>query len=256
MAIAPVTPEQMGLAGAQQLAQVQRTRLGPGASFVAENLINAASLAAKLSPATEGLAKSLRAALPAKVRKKLSPANGTELDAGVPAALVRGLNKLAQGPSLYEAVRFPENILARETRELREQKPKGKLLAQFNRLLLRDAYPQEISTAPTTETDGLATSREAAQWDAESFLGANREYWGIENGTHQRLDCSALEDRLRIRDPNAVAVLGLFHRMSITLFMAWTKTQRNPRDRTYPTWQSVHSANRWIMIQQVMKAPA
>jgi len=43
-----VTPEQLGLAGAQQLAQVQRTRNCPGSAFVAENLSNPAALAAKI----------------------------------------------------------------------------------------------------------------------------------------------------------------------------------------------------------------
>ena len=51
----------------------------------------------------------------------------------------------------------------------------------------------------------------------EDFLRTNRDYWGIENGAHQRLDCSAMEDRLRVRDQNAATVLGLFHRMSLTL---------------------------------------
>ena len=44
-----VTPEQLGLAGAQQLAQVQRTRSCPGSAFVAENLSHPAALAAKLA---------------------------------------------------------------------------------------------------------------------------------------------------------------------------------------------------------------
>jgi hypothetical protein len=75
------------------------------------------------------------------------------------------------------------------------------------------------------------------------------------NGTHQRLDCSALEDRLRIHDSNAVEILGFLHRVSISLFVAWADKQPNPRDRTYPTWQADHRANRWIMIHQVTKAP-
>ena len=64
-----------------------------------------------------------------------------------------------------------------------------------------------------------------------------------------------MEDRLRIREPNAVAVLGLLHRMSLSLFQAWTKTQSNQRDRTYPTWQDRQAANRWIMIRQVTEPP-
>jgi hypothetical protein len=247
----------MGLAGAQQLAQVQRTRSCPGSAFVAENLSNAAALAATVASPADDLSKSLRAALPPKARKQLSTPTAAELDNGVPAALVRGLNKLAKGPSLYDPVRFPEHVLSDPTKEFRDQNPnpKGGKLARFNRLLLRDAYPQAIDTEPKPEIDWLATSREPGKMGAEAFLGNNRQYWGIENGTHQRLDCSALEDRLRIHDHNAIEVLGLFHRMSISLFVAWAGRQRNPRDRTYPTWQSDHQANRWIMIHQVTRTP-
>ena len=256
IAVRSVTPEQIGLAGTQQLAQVQRTRTCTGSSFVADNLLQAASLAAKLASPADGLSKSLRAALLPKIRHTLSSQNGAELEPGTVAALVRGLNKLAKGSSLYDPVRFPENILSPETRAFRDENPhpQGKKLAKFNRLLLRDAYPQEISTAPTTEINWLATSREPEKMSAEDWLRANRQYWGIENGAHQRLDCSALEDRLRVRHPNAVGVLGLLHRMSLSLFKAWTKTQSNQRDRTYPTWQNRQADNRWIMIRQVTEA--
>jgi hypothetical protein len=252
-----VTPEQMGLAGAQQLAQVQRTRRCPGSAFVAQNLSDAAALAAKLASPADELAKSLRAALPAKLRQQLSPPQGAQLDKEVTTALVRALNKVAKGPGLYDPVRFPDSVLSDQTKAFRDQnpRPKGSKLARFNRLLLRDAYPKEIDTEPKSEIDWLATSREPGQMGAEAFLGHNRQYWGIENGTHQRLDCSALEDRLRIHDSNAVEILGFFHRVSISLFVAWADRQPNPRDRTYPTWQADHQANRWIMIHQLTRAP-
>ena len=182
---------------------------------------------------------------------------GAQLDKAVPAALVRALNKVAKGPGLYTPVRFPDSILSDQTKEFRDQNPtpKGSKLARFNRLLLRDAYPKEIDTEPKPEIDWLATSRAPGQMGAEAFLAKNRQYWGIENGTHQRLDCSALEDRLRLHEPNAVEILGFFHRVSISLFVAWADKQPKPRDRTYPTWQADHQANRWIMVHQVTKAP-
>jgi hypothetical protein len=252
-----VTPEQMGLAGARQLAQVQRTRSCPGSAFVAEDLSNPAALAVKLASPADELAKSLRAALPTKVRARLCPQNGAELDKDVPAALVRALNKVAKGPGLYNPTRFPDFVLSDQTKEFIDQNPspKGSKLARLNRLLLRDAYPKAIDTEPKPEIDWLATSRELNQMGPEAFLGNNRQYWGIENGTHQRLDCSALEDRLRIHDPNALEILGYLHRVSISLFVAWANQQRSARDRTYPTWQADHQANRWTMIHQVTKAP-
>lgn len=247
----------MALAGAQQLAQVQRTRSCPGSDFVVDNLSDPTALAAKLDSPSDDLSKSLRAALPTKIRQQLSAAEGTDLDKSVPAALVRALNKVAKGPCLYDPIRFPDQILSEQTKEFRDQNPtpKGSKLARLNRLLLSDAYPEQIDTEPKLEMDWLATSRMPAQMGAEAFLGNNRQYWGIENGTHQRLDCSALEDRLRIHDSNAVEILGFFHRVSISLFVAWADKQPNARDRTYPTWQADHQANRWLMINQVTRSP-
>jgi hypothetical protein len=252
-----VTPEQMGLAGAQQLAQVQRTRSCPSSAFVAENLSQPTALAAQLASPADELAQSLRAALPAKLRQQLSTPQGAELDKGVPAALIRALNKVAQGPALYNPVRFPDSVLSDQTKAFRDQNPspKGNKLARFNRLLLRDAYPKEIDTEPKPEIDWLATSRQPGQMGPEAFLANNRQYWGIENETHQRLDCSAWEDRLRIHDHNAVEILGFFHRVSLSLFAAWADKQPNARDRTYPTWQADHQAHRWMMIHQLTRAP-
>jgi len=258
IATRPITPEQLGLAGAKQVAQVQRTRARPGSPFVAENLRNAAALTAKLATPGDALTEALRAALPPKTRQRLAVEPTGPDEGALTAGLVRGLNKLAKGPLLYDPVRFPESTLSPSTRAFRDEHPqlKGKALATFNRLLLHDAFPEELSAQPTTEVNWLATSRNPAQLGAEEFLAANREYWGIENGTHQRLDCSAFEDRLRVRAPNAVAILGYLHRVSISLFLVWSKTQRNSRDRTYPTWQARHAGNRWNMLRQVTQPPA
>ena len=245
----------MGLAGAAQLAKMERTRFFTGPSFVADHILHPGSLVAKLSAPQDELSQALRSALSAKARKMLFTEDATEVGPGASLALAAALNKLAKGPCLYDPVRFPDPVLSPETLALKDQKLTGKKLAQFNRLLLGDAYREEISTAPKTETLWLATSREAEKLGAEAFLGHNRQYWDIENGLHQRLDCSALEDRLRVRDPNAATILGLFHRMSITLFMAWAKTQPNQRDRTYPTWQSRHDGNRWWILRQVTQPP-
>lgn len=246
----------MGLAGAEQLAKLERTRHFTGPAFVADHFLKPAALGAKLSAPQDPLAQALQASLPAKVRKKLFPADATELAPEILQALARAFNQLAQGPSLYESKRFPDSILSPETLALKGQKLTGKKSAQFNRLLLCDAFPEEISTEPKTETVWLATSRALAQLGPEEFLATHRQYWGIENGDHQRLDCSALEDRLRVRNPNAATVLGLFHRFSITLFVAWAKKQPNQRDRTYPTWQSLHDGNRWRIIRQVVDPPS
>ena len=57
--------------------------------------------------------------------------------------------------------------------------------------------------AQEIETEYLITSRCAAQMNAQQMLGADRSYWGIENGLHLRLDVIAGEDRSRVRNRTA-----------------------------------------------------
>ena len=67
----------------------------------------------------------------------------------------------------------------------------------------------------------LLTSRELERLSAPQWLAAQRAYWGIEAGLHQRLDVSAAEDRSRVRHRNAAWVLAMFRRISVSLFMHW-----------------------------------
>jgi hypothetical protein len=60
------------------------------------------------------------------------------------------------------------------------------------------------------ETEYLVTSRSAARLPLEAFLNMDRDYWGVESGLHQRLDCSAFEDRMRVHHKGVVHILGLF----------------------------------------------
>lgn len=65
---------------------------------------------------------------------------------------------------------------------------------------------------------------------AQHLLVHNRLYWGIEDGLHQRLDCSRLdEDRSRVRTPDNLLNLAMFRRMAVTLAIAWCQRQTNPR---------------------------
>lgn len=54
-----------------------------------------------------------------------------------------------------------------------------------------------------------------------ALLAWQRDYWGVEAGLHQRLDISADEDRSRVRQRNAVWVLGMFRRIVVSPFMHW-----------------------------------
>lgn len=88
------------------------------------------------------------------------------------------------------------------------------------------------------ETVWLLTSRKAPDLNAAHWLAANREYWTIENGLHQRLDASTNEDLCRVRNRNAVWVLGMFRRLAVSLFIEWRS--RHPK-RVHTTMTDFHS---------------
>jgi predicted transposase YbfD/YdcC len=86
----------------------------------------------------------------------------------------------------------------------------------------------------TSETKGervySITSRDPQNLDAAHWLSALRTYWGIESGLHQRLDASANEDLSRVRNVNAIWVLGMFRRLTVSLYAQWrSKSEKRMR---------------------------
>jgi hypothetical protein len=68
---------------------------------------------------------------------------------------------------------------------------------------------------------------------ADILLKYKRKYWDIENGAHQRLDCSRLqEDKSRVRNRNSATNLGLFRRAVLSLGRHWIDLQNNSRKAT------------------------
>ncbi len=114
---------------------------------------------------------------------------------------------------------------------------------------------QNGPTAPP-EVEYLVTSRPAVELTAEAFLQFKRNYWGVESGWHQRLDCSGAEDLLRVHHKGVIHILGLFARVGVALFMRWATQQPLLRARTFPHWREWHAGHRWQIIRQVTEAPA
>lgn len=92
-----------------------------------------------------------------------------------------------------------------------------------------------------TKLAALITSAEPSRLDAINWLGLNRDHWGIESGLHQRLDISHNDDRCRVRNDNAILVLGMMLRLSNSLFMQWRGYQRRPDHVTTTDFQSALS---------------
>lgn len=85
--------------------------------------------------------------------------------------------------------------------------------------------------SPDDLTVYLLTSR--ADLSAEEMLSFKRAYWDIENGAHQRLDCSRLqEDKSRVRLRSNAHNLGLFRRTVLSLARHWIGRQPNARKAT------------------------
>ena len=80
----------------------------------------------------------------------------------------------------------------------------------------------------------LLTSRPPEHLPACQWLDEQRNYWGSEAGLHQRLDVSANEDRSRVRQRNAVWVLGMFRRIGVSIFMHWRAQNLKRAKATLP----------------------
>ena len=82
------------------------------------------------------------------------------------------------------------------------------------------------------EVVALVTSLPPSELNAAQWLVDNRAAWGIESGLHQRLDVSHRDDQCRVRRPRAMRVMGMFRRLSNSLFMEWRSRQKKPRHKT------------------------
>jgi hypothetical protein len=66
------------------------------------------------------------------------------------STLVKDLNAIIAGPSIYDRARFAGVTLRAETEQLLRRKPAGQELARLNKLLLEDAYPAELAKSVST----------------------------------------------------------------------------------------------------------
>lgn len=85
----------------------------------------------------------------------------------------------------------------------------------------------------------LITDAPPDELDAQKWLQFNRAgFGGIENGLHQRLDVSQNDDLCRIRASKGIWIMGMFRRLSNSLFMEWRSHQRHPEYKTTTDFQA------------------
>ena len=93
-------------------------------------------------------------------------------------------------------------------------------------------------TGRKDETVGLITDLTPEELSPQRWLQANRQGWGIENGTHQRLDVSLHDDLCRVRSPNGLWILGMVRRLVISLFLEWRGRQAKPQFKSLTDFQA------------------
>jgi hypothetical protein len=105
----------------------------------------------KLANGTDAVSTFVRSRLDDSVKAGITSysASGANAKATI-SALVKELNQMIAGPSIYDAARFGGVVLRPETSELLKKNLAGLQLARLNVLLLLDAYPRELTKSTTT----------------------------------------------------------------------------------------------------------
>jgi hypothetical protein len=91
---------------------------------------------------------------------------------------------------------------------------------------------RQKSKSEAVELEWLISSRAPARLSVKQMLAADRDYWGIENGLHLRLDVTAGEDRSRVRLPRAALNLAMIRRATISVAVHWLQRCRHQRQAT------------------------
>jgi signal transduction histidine kinase len=109
-----------------------------------DGTLNEDSLAGALTQGANPVSAYVRGRLPETTRRMLANHKAGEREPELASVLLRDLNQILEGPNIYDTRRFAKVVLRKETQKLLSQNPGKETLAQFNRMLLEDAFPREI----------------------------------------------------------------------------------------------------------------
>lgn len=119
---------------------------GGGSTFSVTDIKDLAQFAWKLILPCDPVSAYLKGMLSKTTLQSLKNYIDSGTDpAKVEADLVRDLNKIIDGQSIYKRERFADVKLRPKTKQLLEQDLQGEGLSALNRQVLEDAYPREIS---------------------------------------------------------------------------------------------------------------
>jgi subfamily B ATP-binding cassette protein MsbA len=135
----------------------------PVPPFAPEHLTNLPALVAKFRQPADPVSAYLRNRFSDATRRALEAADAaTEPSALLRQALVEELNRVLNGEPIYETERFRGVKLSRDTQRLLAEKRPGPALVRLNRLLLQDAYPEELLKADRRSRGGLGDQLQRA----------------------------------------------------------------------------------------------
>jgi hypothetical protein len=120
-------------------------------SLSVDGITDRSAFAGKLANGTDAVSVFLRSQLETLVKADLasySPSNANVK--ALISTLVRDINQVISGPSIYDIARFSQVALRPETEQLLQQNVYGPQLARLNKLLLEDAYPAELVKSAAT----------------------------------------------------------------------------------------------------------
>jgi hypothetical protein len=112
----------------------------------ATQITDQAAFLGKLASGSDAVSGFLRGQLEDTVKASVVTYSVSDTDSkAVMSGLVKDLNQVISGPSIYDKARFSNIALRPETEELLKQNPRGQQLARLNKLLLEDSYPTDLA---------------------------------------------------------------------------------------------------------------
>jgi hypothetical protein len=119
-------------------------------AFSGSDIADLADLAKSLTEHSDPVSALVNTQLDDPVKASLAAYSPGTDEKAEKSALAKNLTRIISGPPLYDAARFRKVKLRRETKNLLKQNPRGGGLVRLNRMLLEDAFPEELSKAPST----------------------------------------------------------------------------------------------------------
>ena len=117
----------------------------------AAQLKDPAAFVSKLASGADPVSRYFNGCLDEPLRQMLGAYSASDANAKATiTALIKQMNALIAGPSIYNREVFHSVALRPGTKALLGQNPQGQILARLNKMLLEDAYPADLAQSSET----------------------------------------------------------------------------------------------------------